>query len=946
VLQRKVVTVLFCDVVGSTALGETTDPELLRALLARYFQRMSELIENYGGTVEKFIGDAVMAVFGVPVAHEDDALRACRASLEMQKALPELGLEGRIGVNTGEVVTGTDERLATGDAVNVAARLQQAARPGDVLVGAPTLELVREAVAVDELDPLELKGKAQPVPAYRLRTVREAQRRHQMRFVGREQELAAVAEAWGRAHHEQRCELLTIVGEAGVGKSRLVAEALTATDARVVQGRCLPYGEGITYWPVVEVIKQLGALPSDPAAAAAMRSLLGESEAGTTAEEIAWSFRKLLEEAAPLVVVFDDIQWGEETFLDLLEHIALLSTGAALLLLAIARPELAERRASWPVTLRLEPLQGDQVEELIGERLPTEFREQILRFAGGNPLFVSEILAMAEEAGGEVSVPPTLRALLAARLDQLEQAERRVLECGSVEGMLFHRGAVQMLLPEEAQVTPRLAALVRKELVRPEKAQLPGEDGFLFRHLLIRDAAYDGLPKSARADLHERIATWLEEQGRDIVELDEVVGYHLEQAARYAAELGEPDARLSERAGERLAIAGRRALWRGDTHAAGSLLGRALELTRPLGLDVHLELDHAYAVRYIAPAEAAAMAEAAADQALAAGDLAGEALARALAARGYLDIVEHPDVDRVERLARKAIPLLERRGDHAGLVHVWDSLGSVANFHCNYEEMARASEQALHHAELAGQKPRHLFGLESALLYGPRPADEALDVLDAALPEDADPGSVLARARLLAMLRRFDEAWPLVTAATARWKELTGKHTSYALSEVARLAGDLEAAASYMREHCQIYEEYGQRANLSSFAPMLGRLLCDLGRYSEAEPLARLGRELGDRQDILTQMLWRQVLSRVHASRGEHSEAEPLINEAVGLSEETDAIDAQGDAFDDLWDVLRLGNRAEDAASALERALDRYERKRNLAMAERVREKLATPARP
>ncbi len=280
---RKTVTVLFCDVTGSTALGETTDPEVLRALLARYFDRMKAIVESHGGTVEKFIGDAVMAVFGIPASHEDDALRACRAATEMRDALPELGIGGRIGVNTGEVVTGTAERLATGDAVNVAARLEQAAAPGEVLIGESTFALVREAVAAEQVDPLALKGKSEPVPAFRLLSVLDPpERRHVSRFVGREPELAQIAAAWERAQAQARCELVTVVGDAGVGKSRLVVEALAAVDARILRGSCLPYGEGITYWPVVEVVKQLAALPSDPIAAGALRSLLGESDVPTS----------------------------------------------------------------------------------------------------------------------------------------------------------------------------------------------------------------------------------------------------------------------------------------------------------------------------------------------------------------------------------------------------------------------------------------------------------------------------------------------------------------------------------------------------------------------------------------------------------------------------------------------------------------------------------------
>src|SRR6266536_1668032 len=571
--QRKTVTVLFCDVTGSTALGEKLDPEPLRALLARYFERMKAIVERHGGTVEKFIGDAVMAVFGVPVLHEDDALRALRAAAEMRDALPELGLQGRIGVTTGEVVSGTEERLATGDAVNVAARLEQAAEPGEVLIGAPTLALAGDAAEVDLVEPLVLKGKAEPVPAYRLLNVRETpERRHEALFVGRERELALVGEAWERVQAEQGCELVTVIGDAGVGKSRLVAEVLASLEAVVVRGRCLPYGEGITYWPVVEVLKQLDLLPSDDAAAVAIRSLLGETEAATSAEEIAWAFRKTLEHASaerPLVVVVDDIQWGEETFLDLIEHIALLSSGASILLFCIARPELTEHRPAWPVTLRLEPLGDEDVDELIPERILGELRAKITRAAGGNPLFIEEMLAMAGEAEGEVVVPPTLQALLAARLDQLETAERSVLERGAVEGEIFHRGAVQALTPDETQVTPRLAALVRKQLIRPDRPQLAGEDGFRFRHLLIRDAAYEALPKTTRAELHERFATWLEQHGAELVELDELLGYHLEQACRYHAELGLPsDDELTAAARRRLTAAGRRASFRQDPGAA------------------------------------------------------------------------------------------------------------------------------------------------------------------------------------------------------------------------------------------------------------------------------------------------------------------------------------------------------------------------------------------
>jgi class 3 adenylate cyclase len=940
--RRKTVTVLFCDVVGSTELGESTDPEVLRAVLARYFERTKAIVEEHGGTVEKFIGDAVMAVFGVPVAHEDDALRACRAAVEMRAALPALRVDGRIGVMTGEVVTGTEERLATGDAVNVAARLQQAARPGEVLIGEPVLTLAGGAVDVDELEPLALKGKADPIRAFRLLAAREASDRHRgERFVGRERELALIASAWERAREEQRCELVTIVGEAGVGKSHLVAEAVAAIDGAVVEGRCLPYGEGITYWPVVEVIKQLGVLPLDPAARAAIQSLLGESEAATSAEEIAWAFRKLLEQGAPLVVVFDDLQWAEETLLDLVEHLALLSTGAPILLLCMARPELRERRPEWPVALRLEPLEEAEVDELIGGRVAGELRGQIARAAGGNPLFVSEMLAMADQAEGDVRVPPTLRALLAARLDRLEPAERSVLERGAVEGEVFHRGAVQALTPEEPQVTPRLAGLVRRGLIRPEEAHFAREDGFRFRHLLIRDAAYDALPKSVRAELHERFARWLELR-EDELELDEILGYHLEQAARFNQELGRADPALVERAGERLALAGRRAAWRGDNRAAAGLLERALELTRPARLDVVLELDLAAVLPFRDGRTAAAIADAAAERAQAAGDESGELLARVEAAQYRVVFETDPAVDELERLARKALPLLEQEGNHAGLAYVWAALGDgVASFRGRVEDRAQASEQALNHNRLAGRGSAGLLGLEWALVDGPRAADDALRTLDALLPENPHPFSLLMRARLLAMLARFDEASRLGREAGDRHRDLTGDDSAAGfLAAIAATGGDHAAAATHLRRLYDLLQDRDQPFYVSSVASMLGRELCALGRHDEAEQLAQLGRELGAKQDVFAQALWRQVQSLVNASRRQHIQAEQLANEAVAIMERTDGLNWQGDALCDLGEVLQAAGHRDEGAAVLDQALERYERKNNLAMARQVRERL------
>ncbi len=718
---RKVVSVLFCDVTGSTALGERIDPESLRRVMARYFETAKAIVERHGGTVEKFIGDAVMAVFGVPAVHEDDALRAVRAADELRGALGELNeeldrnygtrLELRMGVNTGEVVTGTEERLATGDAVNVAARLEQAAPPGEVLLGEETHALVQEAVESEPVEPVPAKGKAEPLQAYRLIAVGDDPgRRHEAAMVGRERQRDVLENAFATVVDGRSCHLFTILGSAGVGKSRLAEEFLRTLDgATVVRGRCLSYGEGITYWPVTEVLKRL--LADSAGAEPALASILGDDSAASSPTEIAWAFRKLLEARAaerPLVVVFDDVHWGEPAFLDLVEHVADLSRGAPILLLCMARPELLDLRPTWgggklnATNVLLEPLGPEEAELLIAEldeRIDPELRGRILEAAGGNPLFVEEMVAMAED-GGEIVVPPTIQALLAARLDQLEPAERGVLERGAIEGLVFHRGAVAALGPEEATVDGRLITLVRKDLVRPEPTVFVDEEAYRFRHLLIRDTAYEALPKAVRAELHDRFATWLEEHGAALVELDEIIGYHLEQAYSYRAELGPLDdvaAAIAERAAARLERSAEHANERGDLHAAKGQLGRALQLLpadNPSRRSTQLELavvltelgEFESAAEHCDEAEAAARA--AQDERL---------LARCRLARteAQLQADQSATMQAAIESAREQLEVLERLGDEEGAVWALRQLASFTAWLGRTDEALRLNEQAL-----------------------------------------------------------------------------------------------------------------------------------------------------------------------------------------------------------------------------------------------------------
>ncbi|MGI9111580.1 MAG: BTAD domain-containing putative transcriptional regulator [Gaiellaceae bacterium] len=998
---RKTVTTIFCDVTGSTSLGEARDPEVMRRVMSRYFDEMRAALVGHGGTVEKFIGDAVMAVFGTPVLHEDDALRALRAALEMRERLAVLNdeleesfgvrLEIRIGVCPGEVVAGDPTRaetFVTGDSVIVAQRLEAAAEPGEILVAESTYRLARDAVRAESLEPLALKGKAKPVRAYRLLALDSAgPRTPRLRspMVGRGRESRLLQDAFARAVQGRTCHLFTVLGPAGVGKSRLLSEGMTEIGgrARVLTGSCLSYGEGITFRPIAEIVAQAFG-EDDPRAAIEaavggadaevvaerVTSIVGRDGSGGTPEEAFWAIRRLFEALAreqPLVVVFDDVNWAEPTLLDLIEHVADWVRDAPLLVVCTARPELLDERGSWgggkhnATSIFLEPLTPPETarlaRNLLGSgELQADLATRIERAAGGNPLFVEEMVALLLEedliriddgcwsAAGELRelpVPPSIQVLLAARLDLLPREERQVLERAAVEGQRFRRSAVERLSEESsARIAGALGALVRKELVRPA-----GDDEFRFRHLLIRDAAYEALPKQLRGDLHERLARWLDEREEE----NELVGYHLEQAARYRSELGRADRGLTEEAAARLSEAGRRSLARGDGPAAVNLLERAVALpasTESRALERLLEL--AAALKDTGRlGRLGELLEEVVRRSAAAGDIRLEL--HALIERSFLRIYTgEGDVREFHELAERAAGVFAELGDDPGSSQAANLRAHAHFVECRIAATESALDEALVYAERSGDRRRVLFlltALGRAALVGPTPAVAAVDRCQSLKEQgggdralEAVLSSILAY--LVAMQGRFDDARELAAQSHAILEEsglmvLHGGGRTYS-GAVELLAGNPAAAEREFRAGLATLEAIGEKGNLSTVAAYLAEALAAQEQDDEALAYTSLSELASSDFDVTSHVAWRAARASIKARAGDFGEAERLAREAVSRAAGTDYLNLHGDALSRLADVLRLAGREDEAAAAALEAVALYEAKGNLVAARRL----------
>jgi class 3 adenylate cyclase/tetratricopeptide (TPR) repeat protein len=961
-MERKLATVLFVDLVDSTALVTGADPEVVRRRVQTFFDRVSHCVVTHGGIVEKFAGDAVMAAFGIPQAHEDDAERAVRAGLAILDAVGELGLEARMGIESGEVVAEDGESsFATGEAVTLAARLEQAAEPGQLLLGPGAHRLTLGRVEVEDVGPVDLKGIAQPVWAWRALATggtggERAPRMVEAPLVGREAELDLLQNTYDRALRDRRAHLFTMYGEPGVGKSRLAREFTGSVEgATVLPGRSLPYGEGVTYWPLAEMVKcAAGIADDDPLDVAidklrafcedeAVADLLGlasgvleavQSEA--SAQEIAWAAREWAQRLAqeqPLVLVFEDIHWAEEPLLELIEHLATWVREAPLLLVCLARPELLDLRPGWgggrvrATAIELEPLQRDESEQLVealldGAELSERGRIELLDKTEGNPLFVEETMRMLAEEGVESvdRIPDTLQALIAARIDRLPPRAKAVLQRGAVIGRTFWAGAIERLSPETEDVEDAIDDLLLRDFVMPEeRSSIRGEQAYRFKHVLIREVGYSGLSKSARADYHTAFAGWLKERAGD--ELLEIRAYHLDHAAALTAELyGSAPPELVHEAAEALAEAGLRAFAREANRTARQLFLRAVELEPTLRR------------RYLAARAADRLSDLPAvsremEAVLAAAIEEGDSWTRgrALVTLAEAAVLRDADVSAAEAMIDEALGIFEPDD----LTGRFRGLRARATIAWTRGDLAREETDMLEALELARKAGRKDFESEAAdelaSVYLARlEFDRAQPLVEQALLLAEESGSAEARGRALRFAGQLhlsrgnlDEARIALDAAREHLSEAgaawsLGRALNFA-AWVARRQNDPTRAERLFRESIRILAPLEDRATLCESQRGLAELLLAGGRVDEAERFALAARETVGPHDLTSISSTTKTLGLVLATQGHDDEAESLLREAVEVVSTTQHRSGQLEALDALVEFLRDRGRDDEA---------------------------------
>ncbi len=1007
---RKTVTIVFSDLKGSTALGELLDPEAMREVTDSYFSAMAAEITRHGGKIEKYIGDAIMAVFGLPRAHEDDALRAVRAAAGMQVALKRVNddlmrrygvaLANRTGVNTGEVVANDDptanQKLATGDAVNIAARLEQAAPENEIYLGETTYRLVRDAVEVEAVEPLDLKGKAEKVSAYRLVAARGLDgyaRRQDTPIVGRDEELTALHAVYRAVCDERMVRMVTVIGDAGQGKSRLVREVVdhVAAGAKVLRGRCLPYGDGITFWPLVGMVweavgvvaddspdlarAKLLAVVGDAEVAARLSSAIGLSPAIFPLHELYWSVRKFLEglaSQAPVVALVDDIHWAEPAFLELLEHLLDTVLDAPILLLATARDELLEEHPQWgertaSTRLVLRPLGDAAAAQVVGNllgsaNLPPDVLHRIVVAAEGNPLYVEQMLSMLidsralrleegqwvrAESYGQIAVPPTIQALLEARLDNLARADRAAVEPAAVIGLEFARPALEALAPDAVRsaIGEHLSTLSRKHFIRLVDAT-KADSIYRFHNHLVRETVYNGLLKRARANLHVGFVRWADRVNADrdrALEFQEILGYHLEQAHRYLLELGPLDASgiaIGADAATRLAGAGRRAFARSDMHAAANLLRRAttllpeldsvrLSMLPELG-EALMEMGEFVEARAVLGGAVAAAEQAGDDRLKASASLIG------MFVRLYSGEPGEWGSEAL-RMAEEVIPRLASVGGaDAELATAWRLIGFVHGVAGRYSQANDATVHYMAHARAAGNArlvARSGIGFAIGALSGPMPVPEAITECERIIAEglsDRQVQSVImcVLAQLRAMNGEFDEARRLYRHGRSMLRELgqgvSAASTGIDLARVELLAGDLVTAEREIRADYEFLKKMGETYLLSTLEGMLSRIVRDQGRDEEALLLSKAVEAAAADDDVEAQVQWRSVRAPIVARAGDLVAAEVLARSALALAQGSDAPVLQADTMSELAEVLKAAGRSEEARHSMNNAAKLY----------------------